>query len=155
MWDVPNVGRCGLEGTMGAVLPFVFLPPDASPRAVEEFGRLAGTWEVVEEECDGKAVGPGRAVLPAKVRFADEMPRGIARRGNVYTVVLDPGVNPPRLAATVAGGDFKGDRLLAIYLLDGDRLILRMAPWAENFPDGFETAEDDGTFILRLRRAAE
>jgi uncharacterized protein (TIGR03067 family) len=137
---------------MNAVLLFVFLAPDASPQAVEAFKRLGGAWEVVEEQRNGQVVDPKAALLPPSVRFTTEKPKGIEKRCDIYTITLDPKADPPRLTATVAGGEIKGDRMLVIYRFDGDLLTLRLHYGAKDFPDGFRTANGDGTFVLKLRR---
>jgi uncharacterized protein (TIGR03067 family) len=144
-----------LELVMNAVLLSVFLTPDASPQAAEEFKRLTGTWELIEEEQDGKVVGPDQAICPPKVRFTDKKPKGIEDRCDIYTIALDPKADPPRITATVAGGEIKGQRMLVIYRLHSDRLTLRLAYGAKNFPTGFRTAKDDGTFVLILSRVKE
>src|SRR5262245_55893615 len=130
---------------MNAVLLFVFLAPNASPQAADAFKRLEGTWEVVEEQRAGKIVDAKQSIFPPSVRFTNEKPKGIEKRCDIYTIALDPKADPPRLTATVAGGEIKGDRMLVIYRLDGDHLTLRMNYGAKDFPDGFRTADGDGT----------
>jgi uncharacterized protein (TIGR03067 family) len=148
-------GEEGRGAPMNAVLLFVFLSADARPEAVEAFKHLSGTWEVVAAERDGKATDPANSLLPSKVRFTDEKPAGIKTRCDIYTIALDPKAEPAKLTATVAGGEIKGDRMLVIYKLDGDRLVLRLAYGAKEFPKGFKTASDDGTYVLELRRSKQ
>lgn len=140
---------------MNAVLLFVLLAPDTSPKVTDDINLLSGTWEVVAEERDEKVVDPKQSLLPPKVRFTAEKPKGLEKRCDIYTVALDPKADPPRLTATVAGGEIKGERMLVIYRLDGDSMTLRLHYGAKDFPKGFRTVDGDGTAVLKLRQVKQ
>jgi uncharacterized protein (TIGR03067 family) len=114
---------------------------------------LAGVWNVVGVEEDGCQVPVGEQPFVSRVLFTATAPADIARRCDIYTVVLDRTVNPARITATVAGGEIRGEQMLVIYRLDGDRLTLRLHYGATTFPVGFKTAAGDATYVLELKRA--
>jgi uncharacterized protein (TIGR03067 family) len=114
---------------------------------------LAGVWNVIGGEKDGCQVPVDEQLLVSRVLFTSVSPADIARRCDIYTAVLDPTANPARITATVAGGEIRGEQMLVIYRLDGDRLTLRLHYGAKTFPVGFKTAAGDGTLMLELKRA--
>jgi uncharacterized protein (TIGR03067 family) len=136
---------------METVLLLVFLTSEARPDAIEEFKHLSGTWDVISVKRGGKDADP--ELFGSKVRFTDRKPDGIEKRCDIYTISIDPKTNPARITATVAGGEIKGMKMLVIYQRDGERLTLRAAFGAKEFPNGLKAEDGDGTLVYQLRRA--
>jgi uncharacterized protein (TIGR03067 family) len=120
-------------------------PADA---AVKELEALRGDWAVVAAERDGKPEDIDQAVL----RITDQMPKNAAIRCDVSAVSVDPTATPKRLTGTVTGGEIKGDKWVAIYRLDGDKLTICCEYAGTKHPAKFETAAGDGRFIYHLER---
>jgi uncharacterized protein (TIGR03067 family) len=140
--------------SMETVLLLVFVAGDKPADAtVKEFQSLRGEWRVAAVERDGIKAPPGtpRTVLGA-IRVTDEMPKRAAIRCDVYAVTLDPAATPKRLSGAVTGGEIKGEKLFAIYRLEGDKLTLCCDYGGTDFPSKFQTAAGDGRVVYHLER---
>jgi uncharacterized protein (TIGR03067 family) len=121
--------------------------------AVKELEALRGDWRVVAVERDGKKAPPGTPQTGLDViRFTDQLPRRAGDRCNVYAVTLDPAASPKRLSGEGTGGEIKGEKLLGIYRLDGDKLTLCCDYGGTERPAKLQTADGDGRAVYHLER---
>jgi uncharacterized protein (TIGR03067 family) len=127
---------------------------EPSKEVKEELKHLQGTWMLVGRELDGKKTGEedvkaleGKLVIKGD-RFTYTS-RGDAT-GKRSTFRIDPTANPRRLEWT-APGEEKGEKILAIYKLEGDRLTV-CAGGADKRPRDFTTKPGDLQVIVVYQR---
>src|SRR4051794_7014332 len=142
---------------MEAALLLVFVAGDKpTEAAVKEFEALRGEWGVVAVERDGKKSPPGTPQTTlAAIRITDQVPKRAGDRCDIYTVALDPAASPKRLTGAVTGGEIKGEKLLAVYRLDGDKLTLCCDFGGKDRPTAFQAAAGDGRVVYHLERRKE
>ena len=109
----------------------------------KELERLQGTWMLVGREYDGKAASEDDVkALEGKLVFeggdrASYTSRG-DEAGRQVTFKLDPTAKPRTIEWTVTKGPAKGEKVLAIYKIEGDKLTV-CAGTTERRPKEFVT----------------
>src|SRR5713101_7826995 len=128
--------------TLHAIL---FLAAAFAPGAEEvkkELERFQGTWLLVGREYDGKVASEddvkaieGKLVLEGdKATYTSR----VDEAGRQVTFKLDPTAKPRTIEWTVTKGPAKGEKVLAIYKLEGDKLTV-CAGTSERRPKEFVT----------------
>ncbi|MHC4406740.1 MAG: TIGR03067 domain-containing protein [Planctomycetota bacterium] len=165
-WGDGSPSRVGLLATNGgnsqaADLDACFacfearsLTPDeeSDPRWTER-RKLAGAWEAVESQINGK---PSEHVTLSRFVFTDT--RVTVKEGTKtlpFDYTVDALKQPKQLTLSTFSGSSAG-QIRAIYSVDDDALTLCINLRAEGeAPSGFETKEGDGRLLVKLKRSRE
>jgi RNA polymerase sigma factor (sigma-70 family) len=112
--------------------------------------KLQGAWTIAESEVGGKPAGKRAS---DKWVFADDkltihLPEG---RKDEVAVDLDPFATPKGADLTALTGKQEGQKILAIYALDGDTLKLCLS-WEERRPSEFSTPPGRKMQMIVLKR---
>ena len=122
-----------------------------------ELGRLAGTWQVIGHETNGK---PTNEEHWRKVQFIfkgdqltfagdDVLKKKVAK----ITIVVDPSTTPAVIDLKIVAGEFKGITLEGVYEIknDGLRICFRNEE-TKNRPNEFSTKQDANLAMFVLKR---
>jgi uncharacterized protein (TIGR03067 family) len=143
------IAACGLVAGAG-------LPRD---KPKKDLDLLQGTWVIVGKEFMGK-----KATKEEVKKLSGEMvikgalvTQWVDDAGDKYIVnkstwKLDPKAKPKRLDLTYTRGELKGEKVLAIYELDGDTLRVCYAMVNEKRPTEFAGKFDGKAFFLTYKR---
>ena len=107
----------------------------------KELERLQGTWDLVGRELDGKAAAEDDVkVMEGKLVITGDKATYTSRGDDARDVTfkIDPTANPRTIEWTITKGPAKGDKVLAIYKIEGDRLTICSGP-PETRPKKFVT----------------
>jgi uncharacterized protein (TIGR03067 family) len=112
-------------------------------RAGEDTGedilkKIQGTWKFVSQDVDGKS-RPREEVAKQTITFAGDK-WTVRRDGKVVqagTHQFDPAKKPPQVDAAVTEGEDKGNTMLGVYELKGDRLHVCFDPMGKQRPTDF------------------
>lgn len=138
-----------------ALLALLLLPTQDDPARdlSPELRRHQGTWRVVSFVHDGQEADPE---VMASIRRTVEGARVIwSRDGKRFSATgleLDPGATPPALDLIPEGGPRRGERVLGIYRLEGDRLTICVADPGTPRPDTFSAATGGRRTLMILER---
>jgi uncharacterized protein (TIGR03067 family) len=122
--------------------------------AKKELEKLAGTWDVVSVERDGKAMPADKvkgSTLTIKgdkyvVKLGDMTIEGIYK--------VDPAQKPKAIDATRTNGDDKGKTLLGIFTLEGDDLKMCFnGPSNKDRPKEFNAKSGSGSALYVFKRS--
>ena len=107
---------------------------------------------MVAVERDGKKSPPGTPqTILAAIRITDHLPKRAGDRCDIYTIAASTRPPPPSaLTGAVTGGEIKGEKVLAIYRLDGDKLTLCCDYGGKDHPAAFQAAAGDGRVVYHL-----
>jgi len=125
----------------------------AEERVQREEEKLAGSWEVVSVEADGKAV-PAQQFRGLKMtfkagKFTAQKGQGERQEG---TYKLDPSKSPRQIDISRKDGPEAGRNQLAVYSVVGNTLKICSAGSDKERPDGFDTRGKEGRVLMTLRR---
>ncbi len=139
------------------VLSAGFLGTQQSP-VDTEIGRLAGTWQVIGHETNGK---PTNEEHWRKVQFVfkgdqltfvgdDILSKKVAK----MVLVIDPSTAPKVIDLKIVAGEFKGTTLEGVYEIKDARLrICFRNDETKNRPNDFSTKQDANLVLFVLDRA--
>lgn len=124
--------------------------------AKEELQRHQGTWVVTQAIFDGQETAPEVAGSIRRVVEGDHVVW--QRDGKPFAgtrIELDPTREPKTIDVFPDGGPNRGQRAPGIYRLEGDTLVLCMAPPDGTRPDAFEAPSGSGRSLMTFRRAVD
>ena len=114
--------------------------------------KIQGTWEVIDVVADGQSVND-REFREARLVFSGDKMNFLRKD---CTFKLDTTKKPKAIDLTEADGNHKGELMLGIYRLDGDRLLLCLpegvAGGRKDRPTEFAAPRNSNLFLLTLRR---
>jgi uncharacterized protein (TIGR03067 family) len=133
-------------------LPLAFLLLGASPQddARKELAKFEGTWQPFYVEIDGKElkadIKEHRLVIAGKsfIFSGDGKMEG--------TIAIDPSKKPPTIDTETTAGDHKGAKMVGIYEISKDRLMVCYTAAPAERPSEFSTKEKSGRFIVMYKR---
>ena len=143
-------GSTGVPNTPGASQPSRPSHPSKAP-GVGDAAAIRGVWLLVKSEKDGKELpeaevrGRKYHVAAAEIRYEVGKTQPLE-----FTYTLDPDKNPK----TIDMVHKKDPSLVSrgIYELDGDTLVICLAPEGKDRPSRFTTSPDSGLVVMRLTR---
>src|SRR5262245_4336801 len=115
-------GRIAMKVRLLAALTVALLLAADADDAKKELAKLAGTWDVVSVERDGKALPADKAKGGTLTIKGDKYVVKIGETTIEGVYKLDPSLKPKAIDAIRTNGDDKGKSLLGIFALDGDEL---------------------------------
>ena len=118
-----------------------------------EFMRLQGTWQIESLEEDGKKIAA--AELKERTLFFGKDTFLFKREDNTLQIgmlKLDPSKTLKTVNATIMRGPQKGDTMLGIYALDGDKLRICFHMPGEERPKEFTAPSDSGRVFMTCKR---
>jgi uncharacterized protein (TIGR03067 family) len=118
-----------------------------------ELDRHKGVWRVTSFVSDGVEAPP--EIARSIVRVVDGDHVVWKRDGKSFagtTIELDPTKEPKAIDVIPDGGRSKGKRVLGIYRLDGDELIICMAGPDKDRPKTLEAAKGSGQTLMMFKR---
>jgi len=141
------------------LVPWSLSPALADDKAVqEELERHQGTWRASTSVYDGQDAAPD--IVRSITRTVDKDHVVWKRDGKSFAgtkIELDPSRDPKAIDVIPDGGQDRGERVLGIYKLEGDRLTICMAAPGQPRPKAFKAEKGSGytlrTFIRE--RASE
>jgi uncharacterized protein (TIGR03067 family) len=107
----------------------------------KELERLQGTWNLVGRELDGKMASEDDIkLLEGKLVITGDKATYTARGDDAreVTIKIDPTAQPRAIEWTITKGPAKGEKVLAIYKIEGDRLTV-CSGTSERRPKQFAT----------------
>src|SRR6266511_2312577 len=107
----------------------------------KELERFQGTWNLVGREYNGKAAAEDDVkVMEGKLVITGDKVTYTSRGSDAREVTfkIDPTAKPRAIEWTVTKGPAKGDKVLAIYKIEGDRMTV-CAGTSEKRPKEFAT----------------
>jgi uncharacterized protein (TIGR03067 family) len=119
----------------------------------DELKRHQGTWAVTSSIYDGRPA-PEEVVRSIK-RIVNDNHVVWKRDGKSFagtTVQLDPVAEPKAIDVIPDGGRNRGERVLGIYKLDGDRLTICMAAPGQPRPKEFQADKGSGCTLHTFSR---
>jgi uncharacterized protein (TIGR03067 family) len=125
-------------------------PPDAP---AVELARHQGTWQVVSFVREG--VESPKALVDAIVREVEGDHVVWKRDGKAFAgtrVELDVSKTPHAIDVIPDGGQNRGERVLGVYSLEGDVLVVCMADPGGDRPTSFEAAKGSKRTLMRFKR---
>ena len=153
----PRQGYRLISGLVAVCLGAVAFADDQAVK--DELKRHQGTWSVASSLYDGQ---------PAPEEIVRSIKRIVTgdhvvweRDGKRFAgtrIELDPTPEPKTIDVIPDGGRNRGERVLGIYKLEGDRLTIAMAAPGQPRPKAFEATKGSGCTLRtfqRQRRAAE
>lgn len=124
----------------------------AKDDAKKDLELLQGGWTFVSAEKDGK---PDEGLKNAKLVFkGDKFTRTAAGQSSTGTVKLDAAAKPKTLDGTFTEGPSKGQKIAAIYSLQGDVLIICSGGAGKDRPKEFASKSGTGNLLVVLKRDA-
>ncbi|MFO0959334.1 MAG: TIGR03067 domain-containing protein [Isosphaeraceae bacterium] len=120
-----------------------------------ELDRHQGIWNVVASVREGKAID--RAIAQSIVRIVEGNRVVWKRDGKSFAgtkIVLDPKADPPTIDVIPEGGPAFAKRVLGIYQLSGDELMICMADADKPRPREFVSGEAGSGLTLQTFRRA-
>ena len=140
----------------GRALMLILLAPwlPADDKAVkEELERHQGTWLATSSIYDGQEA-PAE-VVRSITRTVDEDHVVWKRDGKSFAgtrIELDPSRDPKAIDVIPDGGKDRGERVLGIYKLEGDRLTICMAAPGQPRPKAFQADKGSGCTLRTFTR---
>jgi uncharacterized protein (TIGR03067 family) len=170
----PGAGRRGLRLAVAVLLLALLVPlvglwatgvfkakPQDGQKATapgdtlkEERKRLAGTWQPLFWEIDGKKT-PEQDLQKIQLFLDDDGKVEYQRDGEVYlagSVQIDPTAQPAICDATYTKGSLAGKTTLSIYKIDGDTLTVCSAFPGKGRPTEFTAKAGSGLGLVIFRR---
>jgi len=135
-----------------AIRPCAAAPPDKEALRAER-ERHQGTWTVTSSIYDGQPAPDALVRSIERVVTGDHVVW--KRDGKSFSgtkVELDPAPEPKTLDVIPDGGRNRGERVLGIYRLDGDRLTICMAAPGQPRPKEFKAGKGSGCTLRTFRR---
>lgn len=120
-----------------------------------EIERHQGTWAVTSFVRDGKE--SARDLVDSIVRIVKGDHVVWKRDGKSFagtTVELDPSQTPKTIDVIPDGGRARGERVLGIYQLDADSLVICMADAGKERPKSFEAPAGGKLTLIKFQRTA-
>jgi uncharacterized protein (TIGR03067 family) len=111
---------------------------DGKDLGAADLKKLQGTWQFTAQEMDGKP-RPAEQLIKLKITFTDDK-WSVADDGKVIqagTHKLDPTKKPAQVDALVKEGQDKGNTMLGIYELKGNKMRVCFDPQGKERPTGF------------------
>jgi uncharacterized protein (TIGR03067 family) len=119
----------------------------------DELKRHQGTWAVTSSIYDGQPAS--EEVVRSITRIANDNHVVWKRDGKSFagtTVQLDPAAEPKAIDVIPDGGRNRGERVVGIYKLDGDRLTICMAAPGQPRPKKFQADKGSGCTLRTFSR---
>ena len=116
----------------------------------KELAKFEGTWQPFYVEMDGKEfkgdIKEHRLVVAGKffTFTGDGKMEG--------TITIDPSKKPPTIDTETTSGDHKGTKMVGIYEISKDRLMVCYIAAPGELPTEFRTKEKSGLFIVMYKR---
>jgi uncharacterized protein (TIGR03067 family) len=116
----------------------------------KELAKFEGTWQPFYVEVDGKEfkgdIKDDRLVIAGKsFGFSGkEKMKG--------TITIDPTKKPPTIDTDVTEGDHKGSKMVGIYAITKDRLVVCYRAAPDERPTDLTTKENSGRFLVMYKR---
>jgi len=121
--------------------------------AKDELKRHEGTWSVTSSIYDGQ---PASEDLVRSIKRIVEGDHAVWERdGKRFagtTIELDPAREPKSIDVIPDGGRNRGERVLGIYKLDGDKLTICMADPGKPRPKAFQADKGSGCTLRTFTR---
>jgi uncharacterized protein (TIGR03067 family) len=132
--------------------PLLLLLLGATPQdeVRKELAKFEGTWQPFYVEVDGKEfkgdIKDDRLVIAGKsFGFSGkEKMKG--------TITIDPTKKPPTIDTEVTDGDHKGSKMVGIYEISKDRLVVCYCEAPAERPTNLTTKENLGRFLVMYKR---
>jgi uncharacterized protein (TIGR03067 family) len=128
----------------------IFLGAAPQDDVKKELAKFEGTWQPFYVEMDGKEfkgdIKEHRLVIAGKsfVFTGDSKMEG--------TITIDPSKKPPTIDTETTSGDHKGTKMVGIYEISKDRLMVCYTAAGSERPTEFRTKEKSGRFIVMYKR---
>ena len=119
----------------------------------DELKRHQGTWSVTSSIYDGQPAS--EAIVRSIKRIVTGDHVVWERDGKRFAgtrIELDPAREPKTIDVIPDGGRNRGERVLGIYTLEGDRLTITMAAPGQPRPKEFQAAQGSGWTLRTFRR---
>jgi uncharacterized protein (TIGR03067 family) len=115
--------------------------------------KLQGTWQFVSQEMDGKS-RPKEELAKQTITFAGDKwtVRADGKVVQAGTHKFNPAKKPAQVDAVVTEGEDKGNTMLGIYELKGDRLHVCFDPKGKARPTDFASKGDRMTAIVERQK---
>lgn len=139
-----------------ALMTVAFAGAAHAPPAAPELARHQGTWTVDTYIFDGTDAAP--AVKKSITRTVEGDHVVWKRDGKNFAgtgLVLDLSKEPKALDVIPDGGKSRGEHVLGIYTLDGDRLMICMAAPGKGRPERFSAEKGSGHTLMKFVRLAK
>lgn len=126
---------------------------DPADDGAKELDRLAGTWQAVSIEKDGRPAPEDRVrqtrLVMKGAHFQLKVGDEVVHEG---TQKVEAGRNPKEIDGTVDSGPDKGRKSLGIYELTGDRYKVCLSHAGAKRPTEFRTQAGDGRTLIVFKR---
>jgi uncharacterized protein (TIGR03067 family) len=119
----------------------------------DELKRHQGTWAVTSSIYDGQPAS--EQIIRSIKRIVHDNHVVWERDGKRFagtTIELDPAAEPKTIDVIPDGGRNRGERVLGIYKLDGDRLTICMAAPGRPRPKEFQAGKGSGCTLRTFQR---
>ena len=123
------------------------------PAVKDELKRHQGTWAVTSSIYDGQPASQEIVRSIKRIVTGDHVVwERDGKRFAGTRIEVDPSREPKTIDVIPDGGRNRGERVLGIYKLEGDRLTIAMAAPGQPRPKEFQAAKGSGWTLRTFRR---